>query len=329
MLAKAAAPAAPPVSSPAPGTTPSAGLPHASPSIRKLARELGVDLTQLRGSGAKSRIQKSDILDFVKNAVSGQGAAPAGTGAAYATGLDLLPWPQIDFAKYGPVERAPLSKIKRISGANLSRNAIVIPHVTNFDEADVTELEKFRLDINKERQPKGDKLTMLAFMIKALVAALKRHPTFNASLDGDELILKRYFNIGFAADTPNGLVVPVIKDAAAKSLSEIAAEAGQLAEQGRNGKLKPGDMQGGCFTISSLGGIGGNGFTPIINAPEVAILGVARAKMKPVWDGESFQPRLIMPVSLSWDHRVIDGAEAARFLVTFTTLLGDFRRVSL
>jgi pyruvate dehydrogenase E2 component (dihydrolipoamide acetyltransferase) len=309
---------------------PSAGiLPHASPSIRRLARELGVDLTQLRGSGPKSRIQKTDLFDFVKAAVSGKSAPAADSAQPSGGGLNLLPWPQVDFAKFGPIERAPLSKIKKISAANLSRNAIIIPHVTNFDEADVTELEKFRIEINKERQKTGQKLTMLAFMVKASVAALKTHPNFNASLEGEELILKRYFHIGFAADTPNGLVVPVIKDADAKTLTEIAAEANELAEQARGGKLKPGDMQGGCFTISSLGGIGGNGFTPIINAPEVAILGAARAKMTPVWDGESFQPRLVMPVSLSWDHRVIDGAAAARFLVTLTTLLSDFRRVSL
>jgi pyruvate dehydrogenase E2 component (dihydrolipoamide acetyltransferase) len=311
---------APPVPPPAAGV-----MPHASPSIRRFARELGVDLSNLRGSGPKNRIQKSDVLAFVKDAVSRKAAPRTDTGA----GLDLLPWPQIDFAKFGPVERAPLSKIKKISGANLSRNSIIIPHVTNFDEADVTALEQFRLEMNKEREKTGEKLTMLAFMIKAAVAALKKHPTFNASLDGEELVLKRYFHIGFAADTPNGLVVPVIKDADQKGLTAIAAEAGELAGQARSGKLKPGDMQGGCFTISSLGGIGGNGFTPIINAPEVAILGAARAKMTPVWDGAAFQPRLIMPVSLSWDHRVIDGAEAARLLVTFTTLLADFRRVSL
>jgi len=311
---------APPAFSPAPA----GALPHASPSIRRFARELGVDLHKLRGSAAKGRIQKSDILEFVKKTIA-ENAAAAGAGA----GLDLLPWPQIDFGKFGPVERASLSKIKKISAGNLSRNSIIIPHVTNFDEADVTALEQFRLDMNKEREKSGEKLTMLAFMIKAAVAALRTHPNFNASLDGEELVLKRYFHIGFAADTPNGLVVPVIKDADKKGLTAIAAEAGELAGQARAGKLKPGDMQGGCFTISSLGGIGGKGFTPIINAPEVAILGAARAKMTPVWDGEKFQPRLIMPVSLSWDHRVIDGAEAARFLVTFTSLLGDFRRVSL
>jgi pyruvate dehydrogenase E2 component (dihydrolipoamide acetyltransferase) len=319
------APPAPQTAPVPPAPAPSGVLPHASPSIRRFARELGVDLHLLRGTAPKGRIQKSDVLAFVKNAVAAS-AAPAKNAGA---GLDLLPWPQIDFAKFGPVERASLSKIKKISGANLSRNSVIIPHVTNFDEADVTALERFRLDMNKEREKTGEKLTMLAFMVKAAVAALRKHPTFNASLDGDALVLKRYFHIGFAADTPDGLVVPVIKDADKKGLTEIAAEAAELASQARKGKIKPADMQGGCFTISSLGGIGGNGFTPIINAPEVAILGAARAKMTPVWDGETFQPRLIMPVSLSWDHRVIDGAEAARFLVTFTTLLGDFRRVSL
>jgi pyruvate dehydrogenase E2 component (dihydrolipoamide acetyltransferase) len=314
-----------PASLPSANTVSTGILPHASPSIRRFARELGVDLTLLRGTGPKGRIQKTDILEFVKAAVSGRadGTAPAGAG------LDLLPWPQIDFAKFGPVERITLSKIKKISAANLSRNAIIIPHVTNFAEADVTALEDFRLEINKERQKSGEKLSMLAFMIKAAVSTLKQHPAFNASLDGDELVLKHYFHIGFAADTPDGLVVPVIKDADQKGLAEIAAEAGDLAAQARSKKLKPGDMQGGCFTISSLGGFAGNGFTPIINAPEVAILGAARAKMAPVWDGQTFQPRLIMPVSLSWDHRVIDGAAAARFLVTFCSLLNDFRRISL
>jgi pyruvate dehydrogenase E2 component (dihydrolipoamide acetyltransferase) len=325
----AAPPPAPIIAAPASLPSASAGstgiLPHASPSIRRFARELGVDLTLLRGTGPKGRIQKTDILEFVKAAVSGRadGTAPAGAG------LGLLPWPQIDFAKFGPVERITLSKIKKISAANLSRNAIIIPHVTNFAEADVTALEDFRLEINKERQKSGEKLSMLAFMIKAAVSTLKQHPAFNASLDGDALVLKRYFHIGFAADTPDGLVVPVIKDADQKGLAEIAAEAWDLAAQARSKKLKPGDMQGGCFTISSLGGFAGNGFTPIINAPEVAILGAARAKMAPVWDGQTFQPRLIMPVSLSWDHRVIDGAAAARFLVTFCSLLNDFRRISL
>lgn len=308
---------------------PSGALPHASPAIRRFARELGVDLRLLRGSGSKGRIQKIDVINFVKETVAGKADPRTTASMSTGAGLDLLPWPQIDFAKFGPISRAPLSKIKKIAAANLSRNAIIIPHVTNFDEADVTALEKFRVEMNKERLMKGEKLTMLAFMIKASATALKTHPMFNASLDGDALILKNYFHIGFAVDTPNGLVVPVIKDADVKGVTAIAAEAGERAEQARNGKLKPGDMQGGCFTVSSLGGIGGTGFTPIINAPEVAILGAARAKTTPVWDGDSFQPRLVMPVSLSWDHRVIDGAEAARFLVTFTSLLQEFRRVSL
>ncbi len=324
--AKAAPAPVPAVSVPA--AAPSSA-PHASPSVRRFARELGVDLAWLRGGGQKGRILKEDVLGFVKDAVSGKAVPASDAGASNAAGLGLLPWPQIDFAKFGTIERAPLSKIKKISGANLSRNSIIIPHVTNFDEADVTVLEKFRTDINAERQAQGEKLTMLAFVIKAAVAALKKHPIFNASLDGDELILKRYFHIGFAAETPNGLVVPVIKDAGMKGLSEIAAEAGELAGQARNGKLNPADMQGGCFTISSLGGIGGNGFTPIINAPEVALLGAAKAKRTPICDGAAFQPRLIMPLSLSWDHRVIDGAEAARFLVTLASLLADFRRISL
>ena len=296
-------------------------LPHASPSVRRFAREFGIDLAQVNGTGPKGRIVHGDLQAFVKAAV----ANPQAPGKAPAA-FDLLPWPQIDFAKFGPIERVELSKIKKISGANLQRNAIVIPHVTNFDEADVTDLEAFRVACNKDADTK---LTMLAFLIKASVTALKEHPTFNASVDGDHLVLKRYFHVGFAADTPNGLVVPVIRDADSKGLRAIAAETSSLAEQARAGKLKPADMQGGTFTVSSLGGIGGTGFTPIINAPEVAILGAARAARKPVWDGEHFQPRLILPLSLSWDHRVIDGAAAARFLVTLTRLLADFRRVTL
>ena len=299
--------------------------PHASPSMRRFARELGIDLSRVAGSGPKGRILRGDLQDFVKGTL----AAPPVPNAKSGSALDLLPWPEVDYAKFGAIERAPLSKIKKISGANLSRNAIVIPHVTNFDEADITELEKFRLDINHQSHGKGAKLTMLAFLIKASVSALTLHSAFNASLDGNDLVLKRYFHIGFAADTPNGLVVPVIKDADKKGLTAIAAEAGELAAQARNGKLKPSDMQGGCFTVSSLGGIGGTGFTPIINAPEVAILGAARARMTPVWDDSQFLPRLVLPLSLSWDHRVIDGAQAARFLVTLVGLLGDFRRVSL
>jgi pyruvate dehydrogenase E2 component (dihydrolipoamide acetyltransferase) len=315
-MAAPAAIAAPVVT---PQDAPRTGGAHASPLARRFARELGIDLAKVAGSGPRGRILRQDLQDFVKAAVQ---ARPAETGAE----LGLLPWPQVDFATFGQIERAPLSRIQKISGANLSRNAILIPHVTNFDEADITELETFRVATNAGG---GAKLTMLAFMIKAAVVALRRHPLFNASLDSEELVLKRYFNIGFAADTPNGLVVPVIKAADTKGLTDIAAEAGELAALARAGKLKPADMQGGCITLSSLGGIGGLGFTPIINAPEVAIIGAARAKMAPVWDGAAFTPRLMMPVSLSWDHRVLDGAEAARFLVTFTGLLADFRRVSL
>ncbi len=303
-------------------------LPHASPSVRRFARELGVELAQVRGSGPKGRIVLSDIQDFVKVALN-VAAQPQLPGVSMGTSLSLLPWPESDPARFGPVERTPLSKIRKISGANLLRNAVMIPHVTNFDEADITELEEFRVQVNAGVKDKATKLTMLAFLIKASAVALKAHPTFNAQLDGDELLLKRYLHIGFAADTPNGLVVPVIRDADTKGLASLAAEAGELAAKAREGKLKPAEMQGGCFTISSLGGIGGTGFTPIINAPEVAILGAARAQTKPVWTGEHFAPRLILPLSLSWDHRVIDGAAAARFLVTLTALLGDFRRVSL
>jgi pyruvate dehydrogenase E2 component (dihydrolipoamide acetyltransferase) len=302
-------------------------MPHASPSVRRFAREFGLDLAKVAGSGPKGRILHSDLQAFVKNAVSQPQASTVKAGVDL--GFGLLPWPQVDFAKFGPIERVELSKIKKISGANLMRNAIVIPHVTNFDEVDITDLEAFRVAANKEDGGNGAKLTMLAFLIKASVTALKEHPTFNASLEGEQLVLKRYFHIGFAADTPNGLVVPVIRDADTKGLRVIAAETSGLAEQARSGKLKPTDMQGGCFTVSSLGGIGGTGFTPIINAPEVAILGAARASMKPVWDSQQFAPRLVMPLSLSWDHRVIDGAAAARFLVTLGRLLADFRRVML
>ncbi|MES2492476.1 MAG: 2-oxo acid dehydrogenase subunit E2 [Pseudomonadota bacterium] len=320
----AAAPPAPPAVTAAqpPRAASSTGAPpHASPSVRRLARILGVDLSLVTGTGPKGRIVAEDLHGFVQSALS---AAPSA-----GTGLDLLPWPKVDFSKFGAVERAPLSRIKRVSGANLARNSVIIPHVTNFAEADVTELESFRTRINAEASGETARLTMLAFMIKAAVATLRKHPLFNASLDGEELVLKQYFHIGFAADTPNGLVVPVIRDADQKGLVALAGEAAGLAAKARDGKLKPDEMQGGCFTVSSLGGIGGTGFTPIINAPEVAILGAARAEMKPVWDGAAFVPRLVMPISLSWDHRVVDGAEAARFLMTFTGLLAEFRRISL
>ena len=316
-----------PAPAPAPAVAETAGgaLYHASPSVRRFARELGADLGQIKGTGPKGRISKEDVQAFIKDRLSGAAIAQPAAG----TGLDLLPWPQVDFAKFGPVERVPLSKIRRISGANLQRNATVIPHVTNFDEADITELEAFRTSINKEFEKSGRKLTILPFVIKAAVAALKQYPAFNSSLDGDFLIQKGYYNIGFAADTPEGLVVPVIKDADKKGIFEIADEAVRLASEARDGRLKLGDMQGATFTITSLGGVGGTNFTPIINAPEVAIFGMTRAQIKPVWDGETFQPRLIQPVSLSWDHRVVDGVAGARFLVAVCRVLADFRRIIL
>ena len=263
--------------------------------------------------------------------MQGGGAAARPAQAAAGSLLELLPWPKVDFARFGPIDSRPLSRIKKISGANLSRNSVVIPHVTNFDEADITDLEAFRNQINAEnaKNPDAPKVTMLAFLIKACVSALKRFPEFNASIDGENLIYKQYFHLAFAADTPNGLVVPVIRDAERKGIFEIAAESGALAKKARDGKLGPADMSGGCFTVSSLGGIGGTGFTPIINAPEVAILGVTRAQTKPVWNGKEFVPRLILPLCLSWDHRVIDGAMAARFLVHLGQVLADFRRISL
>ncbi|MBI3148363.1 MAG: dihydrolipoyllysine-residue acetyltransferase [Betaproteobacteria bacterium] len=318
------APAAPPLAtSPLPRAE--GALPHASPSVRRFARELGVDLTRVKGSGPKGRILHEDVQAFVKQAL----AAPSPAAAAAGALPGLLPWPQIDFAKFGAVETKPLARIKKISGANLHRNWVMIPHVTNHEDADITELEALRVQLNKENEKSGIKLTMLAFLIKACVAALKKFPEFNASLDGDNLVLKKYFHIGFAADTPNGLMVPVVKDADQKGINAIAKETSELAAKAREGKLAPSDMQGGCFSISSLGGIGGTYFTPIINAPEVAILGVCKSTTKPVWDGKAFQPRLILPLSLSWDHRVIDGASAARFNTYLATLLADFRRVLL
>jgi len=304
---------------------------HASPSVRKFARDLGVDVSRVVGTGPKGRITVDDVTAFVKGVMTGQQAAPAAAAGAPAGGgeLNLLPWPKIDFTKFGPVDPKPLSRIKKISGANLHRNWVMIPHVTNNDEADITELEALRVQLNKENEKAGVKFTMLAFVIKACVAALKKFPTFNASLDGDTLVFKQYYHIGFAADTPNGLVVPVIRDADKKGLVEIAKEMTELSKLAREGKLKPEQMQGGCFSISSLGGIGGTHFTPIINAPEVAILGLSRSAMKPVWDGKQFVPRLTLPLSLSYDHRVIDGAEAARFNAYLTSILGDFRRVIL
>ena len=319
----------------APGA-PTLGLPHASPSVRKFARELGVPLAEVKGSGPKGRITDADVQNFTRSVMSGavqtlaaaaqnKGAASAGDGA----GLGLIPWPKVDFAKFGPIERKEMSRIKKISGANLLRNAVMIPAVTNHDDADITDLEAFRVSTNKENEKSGVKVTMLAFLIKACVAALKKFPEFNSSIDGDALIYKQYFHIGFAADTPNGLMVPVIKDADKKGIMQISQEMGELAKKARDGKLSPAEMSGASFTISSLGGIGGRYFTPIINAPEVAILGVCKSTMEPVWDGKAFQPRLMLPLSLTWDHRVIDGAAAARFNVYLGQILGDFRRVLL
>jgi pyruvate dehydrogenase E2 component (dihydrolipoamide acetyltransferase) len=308
---------------------------HASPSVRKFARELGVDLGRLTGSGPKGRILHTDVQGFVKNVMSGAAAAPAAAkpagGASAGGGMQVLAWPSLDFSKFGETELLPLSRIKKISGPNLHRNWVMIPHVTQFDEADVTDLEEFRKDSNAAMAKSGVKLTMLAFVIKASVSALKKFPTFNASLDekGENLILKKFYNVGFAADTPNGLVVPVIKGVDGKSISQIAQEMTDLSAQARDGKLKPADMQGATFTISSLGGIGGTAFTPIINAPEVAILGLSKSSIKPVWDGKQFAPRLMLPLSLSYDHRVIDGAMGARFAAYLADVLGDMRKTLL
>jgi pyruvate dehydrogenase E2 component (dihydrolipoamide acetyltransferase) len=302
---------------------------HASPSVRRFARELGVDLSQVKGSGPKGRVVQDDVRAFVKSTLA-SGVRPAAAPAGGA-GLNVLAWPQIDFAKFGPIERVQMSRIRKLSGPNLHRNWVSIPHVTNHDDADITELEAFRIQLNKENERSGLKVTMLAFLIKACVSALKRFPDFNSSIDpaGDAVILKRYFHIGFAADTPNGLVVPVLRDADKKGVLEMATETAALAAKAREGKLTPSEMQGGTFSISSLGGLGGTYFTPIINAPEVAILGVCRAAMRPTWDGKQFVPRLILPLSLSWDHRVVDGAGAARFNTYLGQVLADFRRVLL
>lgn len=307
-------------------------VPYASPAVRLFARELGVDLAQVQGSANKGRISREDVKQFVKTSLKdGVGAGASGAGGS---GLNLLPWPKIDFSKFGDIESKPLSRIQKISGANLARNWAMIPHVTQFDRADITSLEDLRVSLNNENAKaiaagKAGKLTMLAFLIKACVDALRRYPNFNASLDGDQLVLKKYFNIGFAADTPNGLVVPVLRDVDKKGVMDIAREMGELAALARDGKLKPDQMQGGCFTISSLGGIGGTSFTPIINAPEVAILGVSKSEMMPVWDGKQFEPRMMLPLSLSYDHRVIDGAAAARFTAHLASVLGDLRRALL
>ncbi|WP_296002470.1 dihydrolipoyllysine-residue acetyltransferase, partial [Rugamonas sp.] len=337
--AAASAPASAPAAAAAPASASSVvtgKLAHASPSIRKFARELGIDLGKVPGSGPKGRITQVDVQNYVKGVMAGSTAAPnaaqAGAGNA-GGGMSVLPWPVIDFSKFGPTEVQPLSRIKKISGPNLHRNWVMIPHVTQFDDADVTDLEAFRVDTNNgnAKNKEATKLTMLAFVIKASVAALKKFPAFNASLDekGENLILKQYYNIGFAADTPNGLVVPVIKNADQKSVTQIAKEMTELSLQAREGKLKPTDMQGASFTISSLGGIGGTHFTPIVNAPEVAILGLSKAAIKPVWDGKAFQPRLMMGTSLSYDHRVVDGAMGARFSVYLSEVLGDMRKILL
>ena len=306
---------------------------YASPSVRQFARELDVNLDNVTGTGPKNRILQDDVRAYIKAVMNGAAACPTPNVAQSSTslggGLDLLPWPHIDFSKFGDIDVQPLSRIKKISGQNLSRNWVMIPHVTNNEVADITELEAFRVTLNKEHEKQDIKFTLLAFLIKACVQGLKKFPEFNASLDGDNLVYKKYFNIGFAADTPNGLVVPVIKDADKKSVTEIAVEMTELAKNAREGKLKPTDMQGGCFSISSLGGIGGPTFTPIINAPEVAILGVSRSSMQPVWNGTEFVPRLMCPLSLSYDHRVIDGAAAARFNAYLANVLNDYRRVLL
>jgi pyruvate dehydrogenase E2 component (dihydrolipoamide acetyltransferase) len=346
--APAAAPVAAAVAAPAAATasveaapahnptgTPALGLPHASPSVRKFARELGVPLEEVQGKGPKGRITLDDVQGFTKSVMAGavqtkaQAAkAPASTGGG-GSELGLIPWPKVDFAKFGPIERKEMGRIKKISGANLLRNAVMIPAVTNHDDADITDLEAFRVSTNKENEKSGVKVTMLAFLIKASVAALKKFPEFNSAIDGDSLVYKQYWHIGFAADTPNGLMVPVIKDADKKGVLQISQEMGELAKKARDGKLSPAEMSGATFTISSLGGIGGRYFTPIINAPEVAILGVCKSNMEPVWDGKTFQPRLMLPLSLTWDHRVIDGAAAARFNAYLGQILGDFRRVLL
>jgi pyruvate dehydrogenase E2 component (dihydrolipoamide acetyltransferase) len=319
-------------------------LPHASPSIRKLAREFGVPLAEVKGSGSKGRITDKDIQQFTQSVMSGAiqtiaskatNTPASGNNDGDLGGMTLLPWPKIDFTKFGAVERKDLSRIKKISGANLHRNWVMIPHVTNHDNADITELEAFRVQMNQENEKAAKagapalKITMLAFVIKAIVTALKKFPDFNASLDGDQLVYKQYFNIGFAADTPNGLVVPVLKDADKKGIYQISTEMGELSKKARDGKLGGADMQGGCISISSLGGIGGRYFHPIINAPEVAILGLSKSVMEPVWNGSEFKPRLMLPLSLSYDHRVIDGASAARFNAYLGQVLADYRRILL
>jgi pyruvate dehydrogenase E2 component (dihydrolipoamide acetyltransferase) len=304
--------------------TRTASMALAGPAVRKLARELGVNLDDVKASDPSGRILRDDVKAFVK-AQQGNLASATGSG----TGLNLLPWPEVDFAKFGPIERRQVSRIKRLSAANLHRNWVSIPHVTNHSQSDISDLEALRVQLNQEAKAGQAKITLLAFLIKACVAALQRFPHFNVSLEGDEIVQKQYFHIGFAADTPNGLVVPVIRDADRKGIAAIATEMSELSQLARDGKLSGEQMRGGCFTVSSLGGIGGGHFTPIINAPEVAILGVGKAMMQPTWDGSMFQPRLQLPLSLSWDHRAVDGAEAGRFLAHLATLLADFRRISI
>ncbi|MES2587122.1 MAG: dihydrolipoyllysine-residue acetyltransferase [Pseudomonadota bacterium] len=321
------APAPPPISNTPVEVDPTAS--HASPSVRKFARELGVAVHQVKGSGPKGRITQEDVQAFVKAAMSGGAGSGASASGGSLGGLNLIPWPKVDFSKFGETERQPLNRIKKLTAANLGRNWVMIPAVTYHEDADITDLEAFRVLTNKEHEKQGLKITMLAFLMKAAVAALKKFPEFNSSIDGDDLVLKKYFNIAFAADTPNGLVVPVIRDADKKGIFELARETSELAALARDGKLKPEQMQGASFTISSLGGIGGTYFSPIVNAPEVAILGVSKAAMKPVWDGKQFVPRLICPLSLSADHRVIDGALATRFNVYIAQLMSDFRRAAL
>jgi pyruvate dehydrogenase E2 component (dihydrolipoamide acetyltransferase) len=320
---------APQPASPPPTT--GKGVAHASPSVRKFARELGVDLTQVVGTGPKGRILHQDVQAYVKTTLSGMTAVGAARSHAGGAGLDLLPWPSLDFSKFGPTELQPLSRIKKMSGPNLHRNWVMIPHVTQYEQTDVTELEAFRVHQNAAMKKEGVRLTMLAFVIKAVVTVLKHYPQFNASLDeaGENLILKNYWNIGFAADTVHGLVVPVIKGADKKGVIQIAQEMGELSAQARDGKLSPADMQGATFTITSLGGIGGTYFTPLINAPEVAILGLSKISTQPVWNGSEFQPRLMLPLSLGYDHRVIDGAEGTRFTTYLAEVLSDMRHVIL
>ncbi|MFJ2690140.1 dihydrolipoyllysine-residue acetyltransferase [Pseudomonas sp. NPDC087336] len=305
--------------------------PHASPSVRSFARKLGVDVSRVVATGKGGRMLREDVERFVKDALVRLDSPAPRSG--HAGELNLLPWPDVNFARFGTIEKVAMSRIKKISGANLARNWVMIPHVTNNEEVDITELEAFRVQLNLEGGKDAIKYTMLAFLIKAAVATLKAFPQFNSSLGNEDgepiLILKQYYHIGFAADTPNGLVVPVIRDADQKGIGQIASECGELARKARDGKLGPADMTGGTFTVSSLGGIGGTGFSPIINAPEVAILGVTRAQIRPVWDGNAFAPRLILPLALSWDHRVVDGAAAARFLQHLADLLADFRRITL